>query len=232
MTSVPDQKRNAGPQEPAKKEEALELDLPPKAVATQRSAGVEPPASRPAGRVSGPGHDRPPKRDDSLGGKLARGVAVVARMLVQLSRFGVDKAKLHGGKAITDFSERPEAIRWRAYAFGSYGAMVALTFAAQLWEPNSLYAYVKVQPVTLPESTVIFVRNDSKITWKDVKLVLNGIYGYERNELTPGSHVLLKVDRFAIYDPTGKATFAPKDIPLKTLVIECDRGRFEQELTK
>ena len=50
-----------------------------------------------------------------------------------------------------------------------------------------------------------------------------------------GSYGLMRtmlVDRFAIYDPTGKATYAPKDIPLKTLVIECDRGRFEQELTK
>ena len=240
MTSVPDQNRNNGPQQPAKKEEAIELDLPPRPIAPERTASGEPgdderarvPPSKPPGRVSGLGRDRPPKRDDSLGGKIARAIAVFARLLVQLSRFGFSKAKQHGGKAISDFNERPEAIRWRAYAFGSYGAMVALTFAFQLWEPNSLAAYVKVQHVAVPEQTVVFVRNDSKKTWKDVKLLLNGQYGYERNELTPGSHVQLPVERFAIYDANGKASYAPKDLPLRTMVIECDRGHFEQEITR
>ena len=225
MTNVPDPKRNAGPPAPAPKDSPLELDLPP--------ARNSSPGAPLAGLTSGPGsRGERPRPADGLGAKVAHAVATLARLLVQLSRFGVSKARHHGGKAVSDFNERPEVTRWRAYGFGSYGALVALTFAAQLWEPNSLNAYIKVQPVALPESTVIFVRNDSKTTWKDVKLLLNGLYGYERNDLTPGSHVLLKVDRFAIYNPNGKATYAPKDLPLKTLVIDCDRGHFEQELAK
>lgn len=151
-------------------------------------------------------------------------------MLVRLSGRLFSSAKSQGGRALQDFQARPEHTRWRAYALGSYTLLAALTFAFQLWEPNALNAYVKVQPVAMPDVTVLFVRNDSTKPWKDVKLTLNGLYGYERGELAPGGHILLKVDRFAVYDPNGKATFAPKDIVLKELVIECDRGRHEVQL--
>lgn len=164
------------------------------------------------------------------GQAVAHALAVAARWLVSASLFGFSRAKKHGGKAFNDFQQRPEHTRWRSYAFSIYGALVLTTFGVQLWEPNSLAAYVRVQRVALPDSTVIFVRNESKKPWKDVKLLLNGLYSYERNELTPSSHVQLPVDRFGIYDPTGKVTYAPKELVLKTLSIDCDRGHFEQEL--
>ena len=250
MTNVPDPKRPGAPADSAPVDAPLQLDLPPArppSLAAERFAGDlkngddEPDRAdrglptrgqaartpRGAGQANGRGGS-----GEALGARLAHAFTVLARLLVRLSRFGFSKARQHGGKAISDFNHRPEAIRWRAYAFGSYGALCALTFAAQLWEPNSLNAYLKVTPVALPESTVIFVRNDSKTSWKDVKLVLNGIYSYERSELTPGSHVLIQVDRFAVFDANGKASYAPKGVPLKTLVIDCDRGHFEKELAK
>ncbi len=186
------------------------------------------PRSKPASLDSRPPAVTRPFRSSSQA--VAHALAVAARWLVSASLFGFSKAKKHGGKALSDFHQRPEHTRWRSYAFSVYGALVLTTFAVQLWEPNSLAAYVRVQRVALPDSTVIFVRNESKKPWKDVKLLLNGLYTYERNELTPSSHVQLPVDRFGIYQPSGKVTYAPKELVLKTLSIDCDRGHYEQEL--
>jgi hypothetical protein len=177
--------------------------------------------------ISGAGRSGPGERS-----RLASGLALAARTLVRLSRLGVSRAKQQGGEAITQFSQRPEHTRQRVYAFGSYAVVVALTLAVQLWEPNSLQAEVKIEPVPLPEATVVFVRNDSTKPWKDVKVTLNGRYGYQRLVVAPDSYISLPVDRFASYDEHGKATYAAKETVPRTLSIDCDRGHFELDLER
>jgi hypothetical protein len=162
--------------------------------------------------------------------KVARSIGLFASRLVRLSRIGVSEAKLRGGKALTQFSQQPEFTRQRVYAFGSYGAIVALTLAAQLWEPNSLQAYVKVEPVALPEATVIFVRNDSNHDWQNVKVTLNGRYAYYRPEVPASRYISLPVDRFGIFDPNGKASYAAKETVPRLITVECNQGRFELDL--
>lgn len=135
-----------------------------------------------------------------------------------------------GGTAIADFRARPEHSRWRAYALGCYGMILAATFAGQLYTSNSLGAYVRVQRVEVPAMTQIFVRNDSRKPWSDVTLTLNGIYEFHADEVTPGGHVMLPVNKFAIRDPQGKPTYAPKNIAPKSLTIQTDASRYEAEL--
>ena len=180
-----------------------------------------------ATRASAP---RPRRPFQGLGGALAKGLGIAASTLTQHTARFFGEAHKRSGAAYADFSARPEHARWRAYALGSYGLIVLGTLMGQLYSKNSLGAYVRVQPVDLPNATVLFVRNDSKKEWKHLKLTLNGIYGYETNQLGPGAHVLLPVNRFAIYDPQGKPVFAPKNIPLKQLEIDCDRGSYDLEL--
>jgi len=163
-------------------------------------------------------------------GLLARWLAMAGSGLVSLSRLGFSHAKERSGQALTQFAQRPEHTRQRVYAFGSYGAIIALTLAAQLWEPNSLQAYVKVEPVALPEATVIFVRNDSAKQWKDVRVTLNGRYKYERVDLPPTRYISLPVDRFASYDQNGKASFAAKETVPRLITVDCDRGHFELDV--
>ena len=113
---------------------------------------------------------------------------------------------------------------------GSYFLLLAATLGSQLYDQNPMGAYVRVQPVELPALTQIFVRNDSKKPWKDVKVTLNGIYGFEQQELQPGLYILLPVNKFALYDQLGKPTFAPKNIVPKTLTIDTADAHFETEL--
>jgi hypothetical protein len=157
---------------------------------------------------------------------------VQADFLLRVTRSGLQHAQVQGGKAVADFNARPEHTRWRIFAFSGYGLVVLLTLALQLWSPNALAAYVKLQPVEMPDVTVVFVRNDSRRPWKHVKLTLNGLYTYERNDLADGAHVMVKIDRFAITDPNGRMTYAPKDIVPKSLTVESDRGKYEQEFGK
>jgi hypothetical protein len=162
--------------------------------------------------------------------KVARAIAAAASWLLKLSRLGVAQARSRGEKALDTFAQQPIYTRQRVYAFGSYGAAAALTLAAQLWEPNSLQAYVKVEPVALPEATVIFVRNDSAKLWKDVKVTLNGRYNYQRMDLPPTRYIALPVDRFATFDANGKATYAAKETVPRLISVDCEQGHFELDL--
>ena len=173
---------------------------------------------------------RPPFK--GMGGTLETGLASATNGLVRVTGKLMGEARERGGAAYADFQARPQHSRWRAYALGCYGLIFAATLVAQMYKENKLDAYIRVQRVDLPALTQIFVRNDSGDEWRSVKLTLNGIYGYEANELKPGAHILLPVNRFAVYDSTGKPTYAPKNVNPQQLAIDCDRGHYESDLTK
>jgi hypothetical protein len=63
-----------------------------------------------------------------------------------------------------------------------------------------------------------------------VKLTLNGIYTYETLAVQPGAFILLPVERFALFGPDGKPTFAAKNTVPKTLLIETRDKRYQAEL--
>jgi hypothetical protein len=133
---------------------------------------------------------------------------------------------------VGDFRARPEHSRWRAYALGCYGLIVAATLAGQLYSVNPLGVYVKVQHVELPVSTLIFVRNDSALPWKHTRIVVNGIYSHRREEVAAGESLPLDLDKaFAVTDASGRTLRRPpKNLQLQSLAIDCDRGRYEMEL--
>ena len=170
------------------------------------------------------------QKKDGVGAAIGKGLAAATGGLVSLTGKVFGEARKRAGSSVADFRARPEHSRWRAYALGSYGLIVAATLAGQLYTDNAIRAYVRVQPVELPAMTQIFVRNDSKTPWHNVKLTLNGIYTYEQPELRPGLFILLPVNKFAVYDQLGKPTFAPKNIAPKMLSIDEGEQHFETEL--
>jgi hypothetical protein len=174
------------------------------------------------------------KRRPFEGWGTAAGAALsaFAAALIQVTGKLYGQAREHGGAALDHFQARPEHSRWRAYAMGSYGVLIAATLAGQLYTENKLGAVVRVQRVEMPALTQIFVRNGSDETWRGVKLTLNGIYSYETLQVLPGSFVLLPVDRFAIFDNRGHLTFPPKNLEPQSLTIETREGRYETEFRK
>jgi hypothetical protein len=109
---------------------------------------------------------------------------------------------------------------------------MAATLGGQLYSSNPLGVYVKVQHVELPVSTLIFVRNDSSFAWKNARIVVNGIYSHSREEIAAGESLPLDLDKaFAVKDGSGKILRRPpKNLPLQSLALACDRGRYETEL--
>ena len=182
---------------------------------------AESPRNRPA---APPGLKRP--------SALARGLSAAAGALVRGSSSLFGQVKTRGATAVGDFRARPEHSRWRAYALGCYGLIVAATLAGQLYSSNPLGVYVKVQHVDIPVSTLIFVRNDSRFPWKHARIVVNGIYSHTRDQIEAGENVPLDLDRaFAVHDGSGKVLRRPpKNLPLQTLALDCDRGHYETEL--
>jgi hypothetical protein len=174
----------------------------------------------------------PQRRSGGVGMAIARGLAAGTGFLIRLTGKFFGAAQKRGGAAMADFRARPEHARWRAFALGSYSAILAGTLAAQLYSSNPIDAYVKVQPVDLPNSTMVFVRNDGRKEWRQVRLTLNGIYSFETQELRAGATILLPITRFSILDAgSGKVSQAPKTIVPRQLTIDCDRGHLEVELT-
>jgi hypothetical protein len=165
----------------------------------------------------------------SFGAALGNGLAAATGALVRGTSLIFGHVASRSGSALADFRARPEHSRWRAYALLSYGLIVAATLTGQLYTDNVLSAYVRVQRVDLPAMTQIFVRNDSSKSWHDVKIVLNGIYQYRTEQVVPGGHVMLPVNKFAIRDQLGKATFAPRGIAPRTLLVDTAAGRYEAE---
>ena len=108
--------------------------------------------------------------------------------------------------------------------------IVAATLGGQLYTDNVLGAYVRVQRVDVPAMTQIFVRNDSAKPWREVRLTLNGIYEYRTEQVVPGGHVMLPVNKFAIRaQEGGKPTYAPRNIDPKSLLVDTLAGRYEME---
>ena len=172
----------------------------------------------------------PPPQKASFGAALGNGLAAATRGLIRGTSKIFGQVASRGGSALADFRARPEHSRWRAYALVSYGLVVGATFAGQLYTDNVLSAYVRVQRVDLPAMTQIFVRNDSPKSWREVKIVLNGIYDYRAEEVVPGGHLMLQVNKFAIRDPVGKAMrYAPKNLSPQTLLVATAAGRYETE---
>ena len=167
---------------------------------------------------------------EGLGAALGSGLAAATGALVEVSGKLFGQVRDRGRSSVAGFRARPEHSRWRAYALGSYAAIVAATLAGQLYTDNVLRAYVRVQPVELPALTQIFVRNDSRHAWKNVKLTLNGIYSYEKDEVPPGLFILLPVNRFAVYDQQGRPTYAPKTTAPRLLAIDTSDTHYETEL--
>jgi len=164
------------------------------------------------------------------GSSVGDGLAAATGALVRGTSRLFGGVATRSGKALADFRARPEHSRWRAYALLMYGLIVAATLAGQLYTDNVLGAYIRVQRVELPSITQIFVRNDSEKSWRDVKIVLNGIYDYRAEELGPGGHLMLQINKFAIRDPVGKALrYAPKTLTPQTLMVATAGGRYETE---
>ena len=182
---------------------------------------AETPRSRPA---APPGPKRP--------SALSRGLSAAAGALVRGSSSLFGQVKTRGATAVGDFRARPEHSRWRAYALGCYGLIVAATLAGQLYSANPLGVYVKVQHVDIPVSTLIFVRNDSRFPWRHARIVVNGIYSHTRDEIGAGENLPLDLDKaFAVHDGSGKVLRRPpKNMSPQSLALDCDRGHYETEL--
>jgi hypothetical protein len=203
------------------------------AAAGPRTAPARPEPARAPAASSEPARARPagppePKRPSVL----ARGLSAAAGALVRGSSTLFGQVRTRGATAVGDFRARPEHSRWRAYALGCYGLIVAATLTGQLYSSNPLGVYVKVQHVELPVSTLIFVRNDSSFAWKHARIVVNGIYSHSRDEIAAGESLPLDLDKaFAVKDGSGKILRRPpKNLLLQSVALDCDRGRYETEL--
>jgi hypothetical protein len=216
------------PQKPTPPEQKAAPSSPSVKPAPLAPPEPKPAPSSPSMRSAPPAQRKRP--GEGIGSAIGNGLAAATGGLVRLTSKIFGEVAERAGTSMADFRARPEHSRWRAYALGSYGAIVAATLVGQLYTDNALQAYVRVQPVELPALTEIFVRNDSRRAWSNVKVTLNGIYAYEQPVVAPGAFILLPVNKFAVYDGMGKPTYAPKNIVPKQLSIDTSEQHFETEL--
>ncbi len=198
------------------------------------SSGDAPARTPPSDREDVPAAEAAPEQEPSRGSGSVVGkvVFVAGNAVAALSARLYSKARKRSAAAYEDFQGRPEHVRYRAYAMGAYGLIVVATLAAQLYTTNVLHAYVRVQHVSIPETTEIFVRNDSGKPWSHVKVQLNGIYTFERDHVGPGQYIQLKADAFSVSDTDGRMKKAPRNVKIDNLTLDADQGHTDVELEK
>ncbi|HUJ26553.1 MAG TPA: hypothetical protein VLW85_11075 [Myxococcales bacterium] len=172
-----------------------------------------------------------PVKPKGIGAAIGSGLAAFTGGLVSISGKLFGEVRERGGTALADFRARPEHSRWRVYTLGSYGLIVAATLVAQFYSENPLHANVRTSVDDLGQ-TEIFVVNNSSHDWNDVRLTLNGMYGFAKLRIGPGDNILLPVNRFAVNGPDGKPRFAQRTMAPRTLTIEAAEGRYEMEFGK
>lgn len=189
------------------------------------------PAPRPPGKAAVPTPvpavapaPPPPGLGAAIGGALASFTGALVRGTSRI--FG--EVQKRSGTALADFRARPEHSRWRVFALLAWGSILAATLAVQFYDDNPLGVYVKIQHVDIPRSTFIFVRNDSRKPWRNTRLTLNGVYSYERPEVSPGDNLRLEPGQFTVLDSvSGRQTRFPRSGSLEMLSMDCDHGHFE-----
>lgn len=186
-------------------------------------------SSRAPAGLPGPRRRRP---FEGWGDAAFRHLGVAGGAIARVSVLVFGQVRTRSEAAYADFQKRRKHTRYRAYALGSYSLIAAATLLFQLYDHNSIAAYVRVERVDFPRSaSAVFIRNDSQHRWSNVKVTLNGLWLYERPQIEPGDIVLVRVDRFAQVEPrTGKMQFPPPETVARRLRIECDAGRFESTL--
>lgn len=167
----------------------------------------------------------------AAGSALGRVIFVAGNALGALSN-RLSVARRRGAAAVEEFQRRPEHVRYRAYALGAYALILAGTLVAQLYRQNALGAYVRVKRVDIPETTEVFVRNDSDRPWTRLHLQLNGLYGYRREALPPGGYVQLKAEAFSAVGPDGKPSRAPRGMRIDRVTVDTDQGHTDVELER
>jgi hypothetical protein len=222
-----------------KRDGASEQDPPVRSTFQPRmqpiaSAGEAPARKPTAEREDEPAAEAAPEQEPSKrsGNFLGKVVFVAGNGVAALSARLYSKARQGTAAAYEDFQGRPEHVRYRAYALGAYGLIVVATLVGQLYTTNVLGAYVRVQHVSIPETTEIFVRNDSRKPWSHVKVQLNGIYTFERDHVGPGQYIQLKADAFSVSDSDGRMKKAPRNVKIDNLTLDADEGHTDVELEK
>jgi hypothetical protein len=202
---------------------------PPQPGTSSRLALVDGPQS-----AAAPAPARQRRPFEGWGSAIGRALRAVGRFVGRVSVLIFGHVRTRAERAHSDFQKRDHHFRWRTYALGSYGLLVALTLLFQVaYQPNSLRAYVRLEHLEFPKATYVFLVNESDKPWTKIRVTLNGLYSYERLKLEPGQNVQLRLDRFAQIDKsTGRMKFAPQDIVAQRLLVECEQGRYETEELK
>jgi hypothetical protein len=122
--------------------------------------------------------------------------------------------------------------RMRAVIVGSWVLLSALT----LWgacpsssgPANVLGAKVQLLSRNEPGmlmGTQVLVENDSRRVWKDVVLILDGDWRYERKTVRPQDKLVVSITQFR-----RGTEAAPPELEPRAITIECQEGRVKAEL--
>ena len=116
--------------------------------------------------------------------------------------------------------------RMRAAIVGTWVLLSVITFWAACptsGPANPLGAKVQLLSRNEPGmlmGTQVLVENDSRRMWKDVVLILDEGWRYERKTIRPQDKVVVSITQFK-----KDGTSAPAELEPRTLTIECDEGR-------
>lgn len=131
-------------------------------------------------------------------------------------------------RLVARYRAQSRYFKWRSWIVAAY-ALIAITSVVMALPPsNSIDAYV-VPTRDFRNRIIVSVENQSEKPWTRVRLVLDDVWVFERDELPPGEKVTPNITQFVKIKSPDKEN-APESLQPKVLRVETAQGKYQMQL--
>jgi hypothetical protein len=133
-------------------------------------------------------------------------------------------------RLVANYKKQSRYYKWRSYIIASYAVVAVGSILVAMPPLNGIKAHVRVTSDDLDGRPLIYVQNDAKDDWTDVRLIVNKEWTFEQERLPSGSSITVKLENFRHLGSIGADARPKSDLVPKHIKIKCRQGSFEQWL--
>lgn len=139
-----------------------------------------------------------------------------------------EAARLYAG-----YDRQSRFFKYRVWIVAAWVTLSLSSVAVALWPDNVIGAVVRTAPDPADGSPIISVENGSSRSWRDVVIVLDGVYEFSKPSLSPGESLQVHARNFVHKDHRDepKAGLPPQGYRPQVITVRAaNRGAYTTRL--
>lgn len=131
------------------------------------------------------------------------------------------------------YDRQSRFFKYRVWIVAAWVVLSLSSVAVALWPENTIGAVVRTAPDPADGSPIISVENGSDRVWRDVVIVLDGVYEYAKPSLAAGESVQVHARNFVHKEHRDdqKAGLPPRNYRPKNVTVRAsNRGAYSTRL--